>query len=91
MASLRKAINAQCKDCIYDSYDKGTWRQQVEECTSYNCSLYPVRPRPIATKKEAIPDDTESFVVLIPNPLEERSERQDSTLSSQKRSFKSTT
>jgi hypothetical protein len=91
MAKLRSAINSMCKDCIYAPYDKGTWRQQVEECTSYNCSLYDVRPLPILAKKEAIPDDTESFVVLIPNPLEERSERQDSTLSSQKRSFKSTT
>lgn len=89
MASLRKAINSQCKECIYDSSEIGTWRQQVEECTSYNCPLYDVRPRPIVTKKEANSDDTESFVVLIPIPLEERSERQDSTLSSQKRSSKS--
>jgi hypothetical protein len=44
--SLRKAINLKCKDCVYDSMDKGGWKQQVDACTSYSCSLYPVRPRP---------------------------------------------
>ena len=45
MASLRKAINAKCKECIYDPYAKGTWRMQVELCTSLNCPLFKVRPR----------------------------------------------
>jgi len=43
--SLRGAINAACKECIYD--DKGgagSWRQQVEACTVFKCALYPVRP-----------------------------------------------
>jgi hypothetical protein len=52
MASLRKAINSMCKDCIYDSCDSGTWRQQVEACTAYNCSLYDVRPVPIVVKDD---------------------------------------
>jgi hypothetical protein len=40
--SLRKAINAKCKECIYDPIGgNGTWRQQVEQCTSFNCPLYP--------------------------------------------------
>lgn len=43
--SLRAAINAKCKECIYDPISGfGTWRQQVEACTSPTCPLYPVRP-----------------------------------------------
>ena len=43
--SLRAAINAKCKECIYDpGSGGGTWRQQVEACTSPKCPLYPVRP-----------------------------------------------
>lgn len=43
--SLRKAVNAKCKDCIYDRLAGGTWRAQVEACTCDTCPLYPVRPR----------------------------------------------
>lgn len=43
--SLRDAIDAKCKDCIYDSNADGTWRDQVEACTSGNCPLYDVRPK----------------------------------------------
>jgi len=42
--SLRAAINAKCKECIYDKQDKGNWRQQVERCTSPKCPLFAVRP-----------------------------------------------
>lgn len=44
--SLRDAINSKCKDCIYDPYAKGAWREQVEECTGGDCALYSVRPMP---------------------------------------------
>ena len=45
MTSLRKAIDAKCKDCIFDEKSGlGTWRQQTTACTSVDCSLYPVRP-----------------------------------------------
>lgn len=44
MTSFRKAINDKCKECIYDEYDKGTWRQQVGACTSPDCPLFSVRP-----------------------------------------------
>ena len=44
MASLRKRINQNCKDCIYDRHAPGTWRQQVTLCAAKECSLYPVRP-----------------------------------------------
>lgn len=46
--SLRKAINDMCRVCIYDPQSDGTWRQQVTECTSKTCPLYPYRPQ---TKK----------------------------------------
>jgi len=42
---FRKAINDMCKDCIWDpKAGQGTWRNQVELCTSTDCSLYPLRP-----------------------------------------------
>lgn len=45
MASLKKCIEAKCKDCIYDPAAGGTWREQVELCTSEKtCPLWPVRP-----------------------------------------------
>ena len=43
--SMRRAINAKCKECIYDPIGgNGTWRQQVEACTAPDCPLYPLRP-----------------------------------------------
>lgn len=45
--SLRKAIDAKCKDCIYDPQcGGGTWREQVAQCSSIRCPLWPVRPGP---------------------------------------------
>ena len=38
------AINAHCKDCIYDDLAPGTWRQQVTACTYTDCNLYSFRP-----------------------------------------------
>lgn len=45
--SLRKKIDEMCKYCIYDDGGKagGTWRQQVEGCTSPKCPLFEVRPK----------------------------------------------
>ena len=43
--SLRSAINAKCKECIYDPIaGGGTWRFQVSECTSVTCPLFDIRP-----------------------------------------------
>ena len=48
--SRTKAINEKCKDCIYDTAVKGTWREQVELCTSEkSCALWPYRPITMAT------------------------------------------
>lgn len=50
---MRAAINAKCKECIYDPIGgQGTWRQQVEACTALGCSLYELRPLPIKDKPE---------------------------------------
>lgn len=46
MNSRKAAIDAKCKECVYDECvpNNGTWRQQTEACTSYDCPLYPFRP-----------------------------------------------
>ena len=41
--SLRAAIDAMCKSCLYDPEERGGWRQQVEACAVTRCKLYPVR------------------------------------------------
>jgi len=38
------AIQAMCCECIFDQFQEGTWRKQVEECTSTQCPLYKFRP-----------------------------------------------
>ncbi len=44
-ASLRTAVNAKCRECIYDPRSgAGTWREQVTACTSRTCPLFSVRP-----------------------------------------------
>ena len=45
--SLRFAIDAKCRDCCFDALcGGGTWREQVAQCSSLNCPLWPVRPAP---------------------------------------------
>ena len=45
--SLRQAINAKCRDCIYDpNCGGGTWREQVAQCSAPGCPLWAVRPAP---------------------------------------------
>ena len=44
--SLREAINAKCRGCIFDPDARGKWREQVAACTSGNCELFDVRPVP---------------------------------------------
>jgi hypothetical protein len=53
MASLKKAIEEKCKDCIYDDTKNsglGSWRQQVEACPCTDCPLWPVRPVTVKTR-----------------------------------------
>ena len=46
--SLRKAIDAKCKECIYDKRAPGRWREQVAACESSLCPLHTVRPKSLA-------------------------------------------
>lgn len=52
--SMRAAINAKCKSCIYDPFAKGlgSWREQVADCCSSNCPLHPIRPTPRPKKSD---------------------------------------
>jgi hypothetical protein len=52
--SLRKCINEKCRDCIYDSFAPGTWRQQVFLCSVKSCALYDVRPKPTRPIPESV-------------------------------------
>ena len=42
----QEAIDAKCKECIFDPLDEGTWRQQVQACEIKSCALHPYRPKP---------------------------------------------
>ena len=56
---LRAAIDAKCKDCIYDSVCKGgTWREQVAQCSALACPLWPIRPTPSSGKFANPPRDS---------------------------------
>lgn len=48
--SLRSAIDAKCKDCIYDDLERGRWREQVDACTVTECPLHAVRTRSTAAR-----------------------------------------
>ena len=57
----QQAIEAKCKDCIYDPLDDGTWRQQVEGCDLVDCSLWEYRPK----SRPKMPDMTHSVPVQL--------------------------
>lgn len=41
--SLRKAINAKCKDCIFDPLARGSELAQITLCSVKTCPLHEVR------------------------------------------------
>lgn len=45
MRSMRKAIDLNCRQCIYDPFVKGTWRQQTQACEITKCPLWDFRPK----------------------------------------------
>lgn len=56
--SLRCAIDAHCRDCIYDPLSGGgTWRSQVAQCSVVSCALWPVRPGPESGPYANLPRD----------------------------------
>jgi hypothetical protein len=76
--SLRKAINNKCIECIYDPIGgPGSWRQQVEACTSKGCPLFHVRPLSIDSTRRLVKVDSSSRVRPLrlnqPHNLVERS------------------
>ena len=44
ITSRKQAIDENCRNCIYDPQDRGTWRDQVTNCTVKSCALYGFRP-----------------------------------------------
>lgn len=61
--SLRAAINAMCKGCLYDPGNgNGAWREQVQRCSSSSCALHPVRPMPVKVRKS----DEDACTVSLP-------------------------
>ena len=42
---LRKCVNQNCKNCIYDNLAAGTWLQQATLCSVISCASYDVRPK----------------------------------------------
>jgi len=40
----KQAIDQNCKECIYDEFGEGNWRQQVTDCRVTTCSLWEWRP-----------------------------------------------
>jgi len=54
-ASLRSAINAKCRECIYDKHGVGNWRQQVSACLVTKCALWVVRPQSEGVRSNAGP------------------------------------
>lgn len=46
-SSYKQAVFAKCRECIYDPIaGGGGWIKQVTACTSPECPLFDVRPRP---------------------------------------------
>ena len=53
--SLRAAIDAKCRSCLFDPGARGNWREQVSDCSSANCPLHPLRPISGAFKRRLEP------------------------------------
>lgn len=57
--SLRQAINAKCRDCIFDPAVGGNWRKQTHACTVTSCPLWFVRPLSRAQGAAQTEDETD--------------------------------
>lgn len=69
---LRAAINAKCRECIYDTEAPGTWREQVAQCSCPRCPLWPVRPAPASGPFADPPRDAATVTrarLAMPNGL----------------------
>ena len=69
---LRAAINAKCRDCIFDEKAPGNWKKQVSRCSVYKCPLWPVRPK---TSAWDVPDQPAAHLAwLVSLELREQDE-----------------
>ena len=70
--SLRSAIDAMCKSCIYDPRSgNGAWREQVAGCSSSRCPLHSVRPLPVTASKRAVErQNVAALVIGAANPAD---------------------
>ena len=55
---LYRAVDLNCKNCIYDPLAGGTWREQVERCTVKTCAMFFFRPTSSGKKRGTGPGDT---------------------------------
>lgn len=65
IGSRKAAIEQHCFDCLADGHAPGTRRQQVAECTSKNCALWPFRPTPTTAISSALNDLRDSEQVVL--------------------------
>lgn len=56
----QQAIAANCRECICDEHELGTWVAQVEACTMVKCHLYEYRPVTEATRKSRLASEYEA-------------------------------
>lgn len=74
MTSFRERINNKCKECIYDPQAMGTWRKQVENCSSPNCQLYAVRPVPLTQNQAKLGEKPSKECLNVANSINHASQ-----------------
>ena len=52
----KDAIDAKCRDCNYDEYSAGTFKEQTAACVCANCPLHSFRPMPRQCRVGGLPD-----------------------------------
>lgn len=79
--TLRQAVNDNCRSCIYDSDEPGTWLSQVENCKISRCAIF--EHRPVTSKTRAL--NNEIYLASLSQPeraiIEERSKKRALNLS----------
>jgi hypothetical protein len=77
--SRTKALNEKCKQCIYDPEFGGTWREQVENCTTSSCPIWQHRPKTSATiaivRKNKSVDELDLDALVDSLPTDEAEEQ----------------
>jgi hypothetical protein len=61
----QQAIDAKCKECIFDPLDEGTWRQQVKACDMESCALHPYRPMPYKPRRQSVQRDSDGMCLPL--------------------------